>query len=78
MQVKLSKNVPAHWTLLKERLKKICPVAGSSVPLLHTRQVQEEFRDPFLLTVDSYDRRGFLHGATGISPTCRDAVYDMI
>jgi len=62
VQVKLSKGVRAHWTLLKSRLKKICNMDGAVLPLWSTRPAAESFGPPFLLSVSSYDRQGFLHG----------------
>lgn len=64
LQVKLSKNVRAHWGLLKERLKKVCPLGGASIAPWNTQTVSYEFGEPFLLSVSSYDRSGVLHGET--------------
>jgi hypothetical protein len=61
-QVKLSKGVRGHWPLLKSRLKKICNMDGAVLPLWSTRPAAESFGPPFLLSVSSYDRQGFLHG----------------
>lgn len=60
-KVKLSKGVRGHWPLLKSRLKKICNMDGAVLPLWSTRPAAESFGPPFLLSVSSYDRQGFLH-----------------
>ena len=61
LQVVLSPNVPAHWKLLKARLKAICPDINGTVPLWRYNS-PKDFQNPFLLQVTSYDRAGVLHG----------------
>ena len=60
--------MPAHWALLKQRLKKICPMGGGALTLWKAPPAAEDFGQPFLLSVNSYDRRGFLHGMPQLQP----------
>ena len=61
-KVKLGAGVPAHWPLLKRRLEAICPNSHGDYSLWRKTR-RQDYENPFLLQVTSYDRRGFLHGA---------------
>ena len=61
-QVKLMADVSPHWSLLSAKLQKVCNLDGAVVSSWNARPAAENFGPPFLLSVSSYDRQGFLHG----------------
>lgn len=62
LQIRLARDLRPHWNLLKVKLMKLCNLDGAVVSLWRNRPAAENFGPPFLLSVSSYDRQGFLHG----------------